>query len=157
MLKAGSASHSGLYLYGPRACRQVLALGAQAIIGTAETDCVHRGTSGAIRILSETELRRVWLTSACLAAILGRTRPEVRMADIHIETLRKLRDVLVEQRRSAANEAARLISSDAQAALEKIAAVLDFHSQIEGLDRVILDEEDIANNTMQVGEMFGSD
>lgn len=78
------------------------------------------------------------------------------MADIHIETLRKLRDVLVEQRRTAANEAARLISSDSQAALEKIAAVLDFHSQIEGLDRVILDEEDVANNTMQVGEMFGS-
>jgi hypothetical protein len=79
------------------------------------------------------------------------------MADIHIETLRKLRDVLVEQRRSAANEAARLISSDAQAAREKIAAVLDVHSQIEGLDRVILDEEDMTNNTMQVGEMFGSD
>jgi hypothetical protein len=79
------------------------------------------------------------------------------MADIHIETLRKLRDVLVEQRRNAATEAARLISSDAQAALERIAAVLDFHSQIEGLDRVILDEEDMTNNTMQVGEMFGSD
>jgi hypothetical protein len=79
------------------------------------------------------------------------------MADIHIETLRKLRDVLVEQRRTAANEAARLISSDSQAALEKIAAVLDVHSQIEGLDRAILDEEDMANNTMQVGEMFGSD
>ena len=79
------------------------------------------------------------------------------MADIHIETLRKLRDVLVERRRSAANEAARLISSDSQAASEKIAAVLDFHSQIEGLDRVILDEENMANNTMQVGEMFGSD
>ena len=79
------------------------------------------------------------------------------MADIHIETLRKLRDVLVEQRRTAANEAAGLISSDSQAALEKIAAVLDVHSQIEGLDRVILDEEDMANNTMQVGEMFGSD
>jgi hypothetical protein len=107
-------------------------------------------------ILSETELRRVWLTSACLAAILGRTRPEVRMADIHIETLRKLRDVLVEQRRNAADEAARVISSDPQAAREKIAAVLDFHSQIEGLDRVILDEEDMTNNTMQVGEMFGS-
>jgi hypothetical protein len=79
------------------------------------------------------------------------------MADIHIETLRKLRGVLVEQRRSAANEAARLISLDSQAASEKIAAVLDFHSQIEGLDRVILDEEDMANNTMQVGEMVGSD
>jgi hypothetical protein len=79
------------------------------------------------------------------------------MADIHIETLRKLRDVLVEQRRTAANEAARLISSDSQAALEKITAVLDVHSQIEGLDRAILDEEDMANNTMQVGEMFGSD
>ena len=79
------------------------------------------------------------------------------MADIHIETLRKLRDVLVEQRRTAANEAARLISSDSQAALEKIAAVLDVHSQIEGLDRAILDEEDMANNTIQVGEMFGSD
>jgi hypothetical protein len=39
------------------------------------------------------------------------------MADIHIETLRKLRDVLVGQRRNAANEAARLISSDPQAAL----------------------------------------
>jgi hypothetical protein len=35
--------------------------------------------------------------------------------------------------------------------------VLDFHSQIEGLGRVILDEEDMANNTIQVGEMFGSD
>jgi hypothetical protein len=79
------------------------------------------------------------------------------MADIHIETLRKLRDVLVEQRRNAASEAARLISSDSQAALEKIAAVLDVRSQIEGLDRVILDEEDMANNTIQVGEMFGSD
>jgi hypothetical protein len=79
------------------------------------------------------------------------------MADIHIETLRKLRDVLVEQRRTAANESARLISSDSEAALEKIAAVLDVHSQIEGLDRAILDEEDMANNTMQVGEMFGSD
>jgi hypothetical protein len=119
---------------------QVRALGAQAIIGTAET-----------------ELRRVGLTSTCLAAFLGRTRPEVRMADIHIEMLRKLRDGLVEQRRNAANEAARLISSDPQAALEKIAAVLDFHSQIEGLGRVILDEEGMANNTIQVGEMFGSD
>jgi hypothetical protein len=79
------------------------------------------------------------------------------MADIHIETLRKLRDVLVEQRRNAASEAARLISSDSQAALEKIAAVLDVRSQIEGLDRVILDEEDMANNTIQVGEMFGND
>jgi hypothetical protein len=79
------------------------------------------------------------------------------MADIHIETLRKLRDGLVEQRRNAATEAARLISSDPQAALETIAAVLDFHSQIEGLGRVILDEEDMANNTIQVGEMFGSD
>jgi len=59
-------------------------------------------------ILSETEPRRVWLTSARRVAILGRTRPEVRMAGIHIETLRKLRDVLVEQRRNAANEAARL-------------------------------------------------
>jgi hypothetical protein len=78
------------------------------------------------------------------------------MADVHIETLRKLRDVLVEQRRNAANEAAGLISSDSQAALEKIAAVLDFHSQIEGLDRAILDEEDMTNNTIQVGEMFGS-
>jgi hypothetical protein len=38
------------------------------------------------------------------------------MADIHIETLRKLRDGLVEQRRNAATEAARLISSDPQAA-----------------------------------------
>jgi hypothetical protein len=79
------------------------------------------------------------------------------MADIHIETLRKLRDVLVEQRRTAANEAARLISSDSQAAFEKIAAVLDFQSQIEGLDRVILDEGDMADNTTQIGEMFGSD
>jgi hypothetical protein len=78
------------------------------------------------------------------------------MADIHIETLRKLRDLLVEQRRNAANEAARQISSDSQAALAKIATVLDFHSQIEGLDRAILDEEDMANNTIQVGEMFGS-
>jgi hypothetical protein len=129
----------------------------QAIIGTAEIDCVHRTIERIGPILSETELRRVWLTSACLVAILGRTRPEVRMADIHIETLRKLRDVLVEQRRNAANEAARLISSDPQAAFEKIAAVLDFHSQIEGLDRVILDEEDMTNNTIQVGEMFGSD
>ena len=65
-------------------------------------------------ILSETELRRVWFTSACLAAILGRARPEVRMANIYIETLRKLRDVLVEQRRNTANEAARLITSDPQ-------------------------------------------
>ncbi len=79
------------------------------------------------------------------------------MADTHIETLRKLRGVLVEQRRNAASEAARLISSDLQAALEKIAAVLEFHSRIEGLDRVVLDEEDMTNNTIQVGEMFGSD
>jgi hypothetical protein len=41
------------------------------------------------------------------------------MADIHIETLRKLRDVLVEQRRNAPTEVARLISSDPQAALER--------------------------------------
>ena len=49
------------------------------------------------------------------------------------------------------------VSADPQAALEKIAAVLDFDPQIEGLDRVILDEEDMANNTIQVGEKFGSD
>jgi hypothetical protein len=79
------------------------------------------------------------------------------MADIHIETLRKLRDVLVEQRRNAATEAARLMNSDLQAAFEKISAVLDLQSQIEGLDRVILDEGDMADNTTQVGEMFGSD
>jgi hypothetical protein len=36
------------------------------------------------------------------------------------------------------SSAARLFSSDPQAALEKIAAVLDFQSQIEGLDRGIL-------------------
>jgi hypothetical protein len=80
MLKAGSASHSGLRVYmGRKLVGQVLALGAQAIIGTAEI-----------------ELRRVWVTRACLVAIRGRTRPEVPMADIHIETLRELRDVEIE-------------------------------------------------------------
>jgi hypothetical protein len=79
------------------------------------------------------------------------------MADIHLETLPNLRDVLVEQRRTAADEAARLIRSDPQAGFEKIAAVLDFQSQIEGPDRVILDERDMADNTTQVGEVFGSD
>jgi hypothetical protein len=62
---------------GRELTRQVLGLGAQAIIGTAEIDCTHRRIERTGPILSETELRRVWLTQACLVAILGRTRPEV--------------------------------------------------------------------------------
>jgi 2-iminoacetate synthase ThiH len=51
MLKAGSASRSASWVYvGREFIGQVLALGAQAIIGTAETDCVHRGTSGSARL-----------------------------------------------------------------------------------------------------------
>jgi hypothetical protein len=67
----------------------------------AEIDCAHRPIERIASILSETELRRVWATQACPMAIRGRTRPEVPMADIHIETLRELRDVLVEQRRAS--------------------------------------------------------
>ena len=74
----------------------MLGLGAQAIIGTAKTVCTHRMIERIASVLSETELRRVGVTRACLVAIRGRTRPEVSMADIHIETLRELRDVEIE-------------------------------------------------------------
>jgi len=56
------------------------------------------------------------------------------------DTLRQLRDVLVEQRRRTADEAARLITSDLHAALQKISTVLDYQAQIEGIDRAIMDE-----------------
>jgi len=60
--------------------------------------------------------------------------------------LRQLRDVLVEQRRRTACEAARLITSDLHAALQKIPTVLAYQAQIEGIDRVILDEGDAASS-----------
>jgi hypothetical protein len=69
------------------------------------------------------------------------------MMDTPADTLRKLREVLVEQRRKAADEAARLLHADLQAALQKIATVLAFQDQIEGIDRVILDEDDMASGS----------
>ena len=62
------------------------------------------------------------------------------MTDTPTGTLRQLRDVLVEQRRRAADEPARLITSELHAALQKISTVLDYQAQREGIDRVILDE-----------------
>lgn len=71
------------------------------------------------------------------------------MTDSPTDTLRKLRNVLVEQRRNVAGEAVRLLASDPQAALQKISALLDYQMQIEGIDRVILDEEDLASTTSE--------
>jgi hypothetical protein len=68
------------------------------------------------------------------------------VTDTATDTLRQLRDVLVEQRRRTADEAARLITSDLHAALQKISTVLDYQVQIEGIDRVILDEGDAASS-----------
>jgi hypothetical protein len=65
---------------------------------------------------------------------------ETAMTDTPTDTLRQLRDVLVEQRRRTADEAARLIPSDLHATLQKISTVLAYQAQIEGIDRVILDE-----------------
>ena len=65
---------------------------------------------------------------------------ETTVTDTPTDTLRQLRDVLVEQRRRTADEAARLITSDLHAALQKISTVLAYQAQIEGIDRVILDE-----------------
>ena len=68
------------------------------------------------------------------------------MTDTPTDTLRQLRDVLVEQRRRTADEAARLITSDLHAALQKIPTVLAYQAHIEGIDRVILDEGDAASS-----------
>ena len=73
--------------------------------------------------------------------------PKTAMIDEPADTLRKLREVLVEQRRKAADEAARLLHADLQAALQKIATVLAFQDQIEGIDRVILDEDDMESES----------
>jgi hypothetical protein len=73
--------------------------------------------------------------------------PKTAMMDAPADTSRKLREVLVEQRRKAADEAARLLHADLQAALQKIATVLAFQDQIEGIDRVILDEDDMESES----------
>jgi hypothetical protein len=81
---------------------------------------------------------------------------EISVTDTPTNTLRQLRDVLVEQRRRAADEAARLITSDLHAALQKIPTVLAYRAQIEGIDRVILDEGDAASSISTPGDKLGT-